>query len=193
MADLITQARALQVPARANLDTNYLASMISAASAAIESYCDRTFAQATYTEIQDGYDLRWMYLPNTPIASITSGTILLDDQDTISFDSTDVQFDASSGKLQLAPWSDAGYGAWPCGFQRITVVYVGGYDQIPEDVQQACINVVLGMHSTSAKDPSKKSEKLGDYSYTLNTDYSMSGISPMVAQLLANYRTIDTF
>ena len=73
----------------------------------------------------------------------------------------------------------------------LSVTYNGGYSTIPEDVQQATIQVMLGMYSTGAKDPSLKSEKLGEYSYTLNTSYAGSSISPMVEGLLTRYRRVE--
>lgn len=56
--DLITVSRATQNATLLALNTSnpaYLASLISAASAAIEQYCLRTFSQSTYSEYYDGH------------------------------------------------------------------------------------------------------------------------------------------
>ena len=94
MADLITSTRAKQSINQATFTTAedaQIASLVSAASLAIERLCRRTFASTAYDEYLDGnpcdrdsYHLQapdqFLVLGNYPIVSITSvsidGTVL---------------------------------------------------------------------------------------------------------------------
>ena len=62
MADLTTAARAQESPALAGAAGGLLASLISAASAAIENYCCRDFTSAVHTEVYDGNGDRYITL-----------------------------------------------------------------------------------------------------------------------------------
>ena len=75
MADLITSARALYnlnnlAPTAA--ETNTIAAMVSACSAAIIKYCRRDFVQTDYDELYSGTGDRRLFLRQFPIISIQS-------------------------------------------------------------------------------------------------------------------------
>ena len=68
---------------------------------------------------------------------------------------------------------------------NVIIKYVAGYATIPDDLEQACIAMISYLYNSRGKDFSLKSEKLGDYSYTLAD--SLSGGSnafPMDVQIL---------
>jgi hypothetical protein len=194
MAQFATVSRAQQSPALVDLDTTMLENLLKSASDLIENYCDRSFDTGVYTEVQDGVGLRWLYLPNTPISSVTSATITEEDESTSTVDPSGIIVDSSSGKIEIAPWSDSGYGSWPIGSQNITIVYGGGYATIPEPIQEATVQVAANLYgATSAKNMGMKSEKLGDYSYTRMDGAMNMAITPMVGALLANYKRMDFY
>lgn len=59
------------------------------------------------------------------------------------------------------------YGDFPFGYQNIEVRYTAGYSTIPDDLQLAACAVVKSIFDSSTTDGNLKSERIGDYSYTL--------------------------
>lgn len=57
---------------------------------------------------------------------------------------------------------------FPSGRSNVFVWYRAGYDTIPAGLQQTCANIVKQVYDSTTQDASVKSEKIGDYSYTLN-------------------------
>ncbi len=53
------------------------------------------------------------------------------------------------------------------GYRNIYIDYNGGYATIPEDLEQICIEVVSDVFGSRGTNSNLKSEKIGDYSYTL--------------------------
>ena len=84
------------------------------------------------------------------------------------------------------------YSSWSKGIMNIFVTYDAGYNSVPYDVQQACIELISQWYNRSKHDSSLKSEKLGDYSYTMGDDTSLYMISPksFIGQMLAPWRKI---
>ena len=50
--------------------------------------------------------------------------------------------------------------------QNVVVDYVGGYRTTPEGLKNVALRYATYMYNQTLRDPSMKSEKLGDYSYT---------------------------
>lgn len=104
--------------------------------------------------------------------------------------SGDWRMDEKAGTIELA-------GDWfPPGFQNIEVRYTAGYSTIPAVVEQACAAVVAGMFRTSQSDATLKSERIGDYSYTVSDTVAssaadiLSAYAPDAAWMLAEYRAV---
>jgi len=75
MVDLITRARALynlNNQATTSDESNTIAALVSACSAAIEEYCRRDFVSTTYVELYSGNGERRLFLRHDPIISIQS-------------------------------------------------------------------------------------------------------------------------
>ena len=113
-----------------------LVRMIEAASAAIENYCSRTFAQATYTEVRDGTGTRRMTLRNFPVTQVQS-----------------VSINGRSIPRRLSPLEQGftnddlsvrltGY-MFDEGIDNVEVVYTGGLSEVPADIDLACCEVVM--------------------------------------------------
>jgi hypothetical protein len=56
---------------------------------------------------------------------------------------------------------------WVRGFENFRVRYNAGYDTIPMDLKQVCIELAVGLYLNRGQNPFLKSESaLGEYSYT---------------------------
>lgn len=166
--------------------------LLDSASKLIINYCNREFDAATdTTETLDGDDQCFLFLKRLPITSIKNITVALCDGTTDTIDGTDLTFNAQTGEVQFAIDNDSGYDYFPIGFQNIVVTYSGGYSTIPEDLQDACIQLAVGMKEVCSGSTAIQSETIGDYSYTLNArQYGDSIISPSVRSILNCYRLI---
>lgn len=177
--------------------------LISSASRMAERLCGRTlttsgatsFESGTYTEVFNGNGCESVQLSNTPIASITSVTLLAGDGSTLNtFDATDFKFNPTTGELALTPvyrgrlarvgpdgwYSDSAMGdtwsspAFPDQFRNVSVVYVGGYSTVPDDLKMAIWRLVDLFMATRGQDPTVKSESIGVRSITY-ADASKTG------------------
>lgn len=180
-----------------------ITTLISAASRMAERLCGRTmtttgatsFESATYTEVFNGNGHETVQLSNTPITSITSVTLLDGDGSTLeTFAATEFKFNPTTGILSLTPvyrgrcvaeegWSDCeGVSfpaldvspAFPNQFRNVSVVYVGGYSTVPDDVKMAIWRLVDLFMATRGQDPTVKSESIGVRSITY-ADASKTG------------------
>lgn len=121
----------------ANSD-NILGKLITAQSAAVQSKTNRSLIKSTKTEYFSGdYDLKSLNLSEWPVSSITS---VHDDTErayaAVSLiSSADYVFDQESGILKFETFLTRGQ-------NNIKVVYVAGYDPLPEDLKLAVIYLV---------------------------------------------------
>lgn len=176
----------------------WISSLQAAAEAVVESYCNRKFEKATYTEFYDGSGQKTLILRQTPVVSITSvhedfsgyygtgasafaaNTLLTNGVDyTLSLDGQYNGVDVSNSgilwRLQSV-WAEI-----PRIWKRdvltpqlspslgsVKVVYVAGYDPIPLDLQYAVAYVASSMRRTIPFGGRLESETIGDYSYRLH-------------------------
>ena len=135
-----------------------LSSLITNVSAVIESYCNRTFAQATYNDTRNGTGSDRMFLANGPVTAVASVTI-----DGIAItaapDAITAGYVFDDSLVYLRPG-----GFYPSrfnkGVQNCTIVYTAGYATIPADVAQVCIEIVA-FHFAKRDRVDKASETLG--------------------------------
>lgn len=84
---------------------------------------------------------------------------------------------------------------WDSGQRNIFVDYTAGYlrTNVPEPLTSASLELVASLFNLSKRDPTLRSEKIGDYSYavgqSLNLLFSQSGQEPgsLIAQKIAPY------
>lgn len=119
-------------------DDAVLKRLITACTSAMDAITSRNLAAATYTEKLDGQASGWgktnLYLKNHPINSVTS----------VSIDGAAVPAGTGTGPgwylvddmVQLV-----GYAATE-GQGNVTVVYNGGYQTIPAELETVCIQLV---------------------------------------------------
>lgn len=208
---LVTRAEAkewLNIASATTTYDDFIDKCILRASEAAERYCNRSFNTGTYTEKHNGDDSQFLIVKNPPITSITSIAVVVDSTST-TINSTSYTFDAQSGIISFVNGADirvppywtgdrsdcrrfAEYPNWPKAFQNITIVYVGGYATIPDDLKQAGLYMISDLYGQRGRDTSVVSEQLGRYSYqrsAMTADQLVAGVvSPTIAALLRPFR-----
>lgn len=270
MTQLITLDRARQAIPAAEPDADHiLTPLVEAASAAIERYCNRSFASAAYDEYYDGDGGDTLMLEHFPVTEVTrvsatpetvlritntdtatnsradvrvtdtglvltrvasgsstSNTLLFATYPTIvslaaAVDSLGGGWDATAG-TGWGPWASADLiacGGRPCldeeagcelmseevacslvegesgrvrlasfpgtGSRNIRVEYTAGFATVPDDVQLACATMVGNAYHALERDGGLRSERLGDYSFTAESDAIFTA---QAKRLLAPYR-----
>lgn len=176
--------------------------LISVASAAIARHLDRQLHYvASITEKVKGFGRPRLILDVTPIVSVASVTL---DDGTVVTDY--VRENDLAGLLyRRAGWPDTGLsrgglppandGAPGTQEPSITVVYAGGWvtpaqsgtRTLPYEIEEACVQAVVGLYRGNGRDPEVASESLGAYSVSYRGQ--AGGILPdKVLPLLAAYR-----
>lgn len=104
---------------------------------------------------------------------------------------------AFNGGGAYGPWGwqlDAGpgqvWGYFPAGVLNIRVDYTAGFVEIPSDVQQACVQLVLEQYDQTTKATNLGSESIEGYSYTNGIAFSPS-IQRMLRPYVAYDKTIN--
>lgn len=171
-----------------NAEDALIKALITQASAQIENYCNRTFAQTTYTETRNGRGSRTMFMRQIPIVSVTALTI---DGVTVQASSNPQTygyvFDDERIYLRGTSPSYGPYGQPDCfsrGVQNVVVTYTAGFSAIPGDVAQACIELVAWKRAKRNR-IDKTSETLG----TQQTQaYSLADMPASVKSAINSYR-----
>jgi hypothetical protein len=168
-----------------------LAAVISRISAAVETYCGRVFAQDSLAETHDGKNLPRLWLRRPPIDSVTSVTINGEALDNTNSDAWG--FNAETGELWRGQGrDDLRYATtFPAGRQNVVVEYTGGYAAVPGDVVEATLLAIKALYDRRAASGTYSSEKIGDYSYTLNTAAGAGGLLPAGARELLDPFRLD--
>ena len=163
-----------------NSDT-VLTALVTNVSAAIESYCNRTFAQTSYTETRNGGCGPKLFLANGPITAVSSlsvnGQGVSPAPDAVS---GGYVFD--SNVLYIRP---GGAGPQECckGIQNVVVSYTAGYATTPYDITQACVLWVAAIYAKRNR-IDKRNETLGSQQ---TQGYDLSAMPQTVKQMLASY------
>lgn len=125
-----------------------LALFVSWANDYIESYCWRSFASSTLTELYDWKAQQDLVLKNFPITSITS----------ISYNTWTLQtpirtlFDVTTRRANLQTGVVSFYWYVPRGFQNIQVVYIAWYATVPWDLKMAAFKLAWWQYNTRNSD-----------------------------------------
>lgn len=164
---------------QANTDYALLVQLIDDVSAEIERATGRTFATGTLTEKYDGNGTEYLQLNSWPVDSITSVAVVSDDGTSTTLAASEYRADLTNGGLyrlsaeaQFWPWEDGPstrrrrYPYWPCGFQNITVVYVAGYSDIPDDLERVAIQFVIDRYM-------RRKRALGQIAGSLDSSWTL--------------------
>lgn len=143
-----------------------LTNLISRVSKEIETYCDRTFSSASYIEYHNGGGNDRVYTNQYPIIT-GSGVEVWDDIDwdwtsDDLVDSDDYMVDDYCIQLKSLIFVD--------GVNNVKISYTSGYDTIPTDLIQVCIEETI--HTFKKRkhiDISSKALADGTVSYVIDS------------------------
>ena len=166
--------------------------LIDYVTAAIESYCGRTWTSGTVVDYLDGGN-RFLIASTPPVTVIASIVDTFNDDEVI--DADDYTFEPATGLIyessdatSLLIEEDATV-LWGQGKRRYKVTYTGGTNLATNDIKQAALIAIndLFLH----RDQSLNSERIGDYNYARGGGtYDNDGIPASAKALLAKYRLI---
>lgn len=182
MAELVKPDRVKSYLEIADTDASHdrlLQELNKRLSAWVEQYCDRTFAKATYTEQHDGDGSDTLAVRHWPLLSVAS---LYDDPERAFPASTqiaaaDFVVYPSRGLIKLDGL------AFSAGIQNVKVTYDAGYQEIPEDLQQAVCELIADRFR-HRDDQGLRSLTIGAYSAT----YADEAIPEETRMILNSYR-----
>ena len=134
-----------------------------------------------------GKNIRSVQLRPRAGADTILATVTLFAADTAS----EYTYDYDTGRLSIDPswWAQwpMDRGVMPDAVKSVLVEYTAGYATVPDDIEQACIEVAAMMYRDRRRDSGLASESLGDYSYTRANRAEMD---TTMASLLADWREI---
>jgi len=112
-----------------------LTMFLNAGSSWVESYCNRIFSSASYTELFHGNRTNLLNPRQWPITAVTELRLSSDrswaDANTLA-DATDYGITTDGIGITY-------YGYLPYGYDNVRLIYVAGYATIPDDIQIACL------------------------------------------------------
>lgn len=154
-----------------------ITTLVERASAAVESYLLRGVLLAPRAEIRDGTGAAGIILADHPVAWVQS---VLIDGATIPPGG----FGSPGWRLGGRCIVLTGY-TFKRGLRNVVISYTGGFDTVPPDIEQACIEtVVLMLRRRDHLDVSSKS-LAGE-----TVSYITAELSPSAKQMLAPYRRV---
>jgi len=172
----------------------FLKRAISMCSAAVAQYCNRVIVAETVKDtmlipetLRKSYQrasIGTMQASRWPIGVITSIT----EDGTLLVNGVDFTVDAENGQfIRLNP--DSGLQvSWPA--KPVVSIYVGGFNPIPFDIQDAVTRLVKSRIYARDRDPLLKADEvdgIGRQEFWVDTSGS-GNMPPDVADLLDNYR-----
>ncbi|MGH8321611.1 MAG: phage head-tail connector protein [Gammaproteobacteria bacterium] len=161
-----------------------LQSLISNASAFIERYCSRTFAQADYSETRNGTGGYRMPMKQAPITAVSSVSVN-DLAVPAAVNGTSYGYVWDSEIIYIRPGAPPSQLPWAfsLGIQNVVIDYTAGYSMIPLDVAQACIELVASKFAKRDR-IDKKNEILAQQT----VGFDISSMPQSVVCALAQYR-----
>jgi hypothetical protein len=172
----------------------FLKFLISAVSAEIAQYCNRTFPLETvlneFWPARDAYPyqvpggLNVLQLTRWPVASVASVT----ENGNALVEGTDFRVGKDEGHLFRLDGN-----AYPCRWPpyALAVTFAGGFNPIPPDVQDACLRMITARWIAKGRDPNMKGENIPgvrEVQYWIpNTP--TGNMAPEIQDILDNYRT----
>lgn len=168
---------------------------IDQASGIFAAECNRVFAKETISEqfrlrrsdclVRSRQDS--LILARYPVASITSVT-----EDDVVLAATDYEVDKATGLLyRLSGGTRINWCA-----QKVVVVYVGGYDllpELPQEIERAVISLVKQYHFGATRDPLLRGEEVVGvqrYDYRVSSGSDDGAYPPEFEKMVQKYRRI---
>ena len=146
--------------------------MITAASAWIDLYVNRSLSLQQHTETHDGTGGLRLCLAQTPIVSV----------DSISLDSIAIEGDRfRTDRFGVVLKS----GSFARGFGNVEVTYKAGYAAVPPEIEQTCIDIVAHNY--------RRRERIGHVSKSMQGEtvtFTVSDVPPECKSVLQQYRRV---
>lgn len=158
--DLVTVARFRDYAGIPTGKDDLIAGLLKAASDIVRRKCDLDFKSAERTELASGtsnHGNSFLTLMHRPVASLTSIGIKCSDGTFADADLDCYELNNERGTL---------WGRFRSGYRNIKIVYVGGYEAVPEPVQMATLLIGKALLDATKTDSTLQSEKIGDYSFS---------------------------
>lgn len=163
--------------------------LIEVATAAIEKYCNRIFAAATYAEETDGSGCNQIFVRNPPINTLTSIQFVADTTTTVTATGNFV-YKANQGEIRwdLRNVLDTSeyVGSFRFGYNNIIINYDGGFVSIPDPVKFVCAEMVMHLFDPNENQEAQTALKLGNYYVKFNDKVSKLTLSHR--SMLSMYR-----
>lgn len=182
------------IPFTANMTFQDLANAINATGNGWNAYLENsTYALWPVSDLRQGVG------PSCAIGSYSQQGFW------VHVDDVPIQVDQEAGIVILDagsndPWNSPRYGIYldtgfgnldvGGGFNGVRISYDAGWDTIPEDVQQSCVETIQYMLSSIKTDPLLQSESIDKYSYTIASD--RFALPRSVLGKLGYYRNVKT-
>ncbi|MGE5487566.1 MAG: phage head-tail connector protein [bacterium] len=175
----------LGIAAHDTADDGRLSALITAASAQIEGYCDRSFGiEDIADELHDGDGTDTLELDKTPILFVSA----------LSIDGLDVD----PGEVRVYPKfiafpSGCEYDArlrsttriFPEGRQNVKVSYRAGYSEVPREIADACkIQVAFLMNTINKQGVISETNQMAQ----ATTSYAQEQLAPATRATCRRYR-----
>lgn len=179
MADLTTLPRVKEwLAITASTNDALLSRLISAASDYIETYLSRDIALTSYQSYRDGHGGRRLMFRNYPVVSLTALKV--------GGVSIPPSVDGSPGFVhtETSVTLVGGY-RFDIGASNVYLEYTAGYDPIPNEIEQACIDLV-SMRYRERDRIGLTSKSLAGESVTFNT----REFSDAVGSTLVQYKRV---
>ena len=156
-------------------DAALLQTLVTGASAAIQSYIGFNVALATYTETRSGHGRCSLALRNGPVTAIQSLTVGTTAQSpSIGYGQAGYNFDTD--RVYLTD------GVFDFGIRNIEITYTAGYATVPADLALACIELVVYKYKLKDKAGFVSEGGLGQ-----TTSYSQKDMPASVISAIKSY------
>lgn len=164
-------------------DDALLTRLITAASAFVQTWLDRTIGSATYTEFRDGNDQNRLMLKNRPVTAVSA----------VAINGVPIQQAVPLAPNQpvQAGWlfSDkmvylVGFQFWK-GLQNVQIQYTAGFATTPPDIEQATIELISLKYAGR--------QRIGQISKNLNGEvvaFTQKDMTDEIKTLLQQYRYV---
>lgn len=147
--------------------------LITACSTTMQRLMGRTIASNDYTHKQDGPGAAFMVLRNQPVSRVAAVAV-----DGVTIDPQYIDFNETTIYL-------SGGKAFTRGRNNVQITYTAGYDDIPVDLAQVCVETV-GLRW-------RERDRIGMTSKSLageTTSFSIADFSPSGKTVLASYQRV---
>jgi hypothetical protein len=154
-------------------DDDLLSRLITAASGFMTRYCNRPFVSQACTEARDGTGSARMLFANYPVSAVASVTV--NGQSIPPGSSVAAGFYFTDTVLVLN-----GY-RFRRGYANVQVSYTAGFDPIPDEIEQACIELITFRYREKDR-TGKASEGMAQQT----TAFVIKDVPPAVKTMLDN-------